>query len=126
MRNLIETKWSNITTLSQQNSVRHLCLCRIFRSSQYCRVGLFPSSQVNTIMNYFLALRKYHANNSRIVDHPNYGSCCDYDFSLLQLQNGFNLPSLSNVEPACLPSIATPSNVDVNNLLTLYAKNNII
>jgi len=49
----------------------------------------------------------------RIVDHPQYGRCCNYDISLLQMCNGFNLPSISNAVPACLPSRARPENVDV-------------
>ena len=57
--------------------------------------------------------------NFRIIDHPDYYTTFDnrpfYDFSLLEMSNGFNLPILSNVAPACLPSIPRPSNVIVKN-----------
>lgn len=50
----------------------------------------------------------------RIFAHPDYSSSGpSYDFSLLRMKNGFNLPSISNAAPACLPTIARPQNVDV-------------
>jgi len=48
----------------------------------------------------------------KIIEHPNY-SGLNYDFALLRMRNGFNLPTISNVAPACLPSASTPSNVNV-------------
>ena len=51
---------------------------------------------------------------SRKIEHPSYpGRKVDYDYALLQMQNGFDLPNIPNVAPACLPTGITPSNVDV-------------
>ena len=53
-------------------------------------------------------------NNSRKIEHPNYRSWqINYDYALLQMQNGFDLPNIPNVAPACLPTGNTPSNVEV-------------
>ena len=55
-------------------------------------------------------------NCSRKIEHPGYWEDpldFNYDFALLQMQNGFDLPNIPNVAPACLPTGSTPSNVDV-------------
>ena len=50
----------------------------------------------------------------RKIEHPSYAwPKIDYDYALLQMQNGFDLPNIPNVAPACLPTGSTPSNVDV-------------
>ena len=37
----------------------------------------------------------------------------DYDFALLKLTNGFDIPNIPNVSPACLPSMnKAPANVE--------------
>ena len=37
----------------------------------------------------------------------------DFDFALLQLKNGFDIPNIPNVSPACLPSMnKAPANVE--------------
>ena len=61
-------------------------------------------------------LKVHYFTYFRIVDHPQYRRCCNYDISLLQMCNGFNLPSISNAVPACLPSRARPENVDVKTI----------
>ena len=65
--------------------------------------------------NHLIVSEKLMFIRFRIFNHPNYdGSGPNYDFSLLRMKNGFNLPAIANVAPACLPSIATPQNVDVS------------
>ena len=49
----------------------------------------------------------------RKLQHGNYAAATKgYDFSLLQLYNGFNLPNLPNVKTACLPTRGVPRNVN--------------
>ena len=38
------------------------------------------------------------------------------------MKNGFNLPSISNAAPACLPSTARPQDVNVKIILHPYKK----
>ncbi len=53
----------------------------------------------------------------RIVQHSQYNSRnVDFDFALLRLQNGLNLPTMSNVRPACLPTANPIDNEDVSKL----------
>ena len=75
-------------------------------------VGQFLSISCN-LMILAYGISKSISCHFSIIDHPNYGSCCNFDFSLLRMRNGFDLPSISNVAPACLPTIAKPENVDV-------------
>ena len=55
----------------------------------------------------------------RKIEHPsNNNGGVNYDFALLKMKKGFNLPNIPNVAPACLPSrSSTPSNVDVRNYI---------
>ena len=48
------------------------------------------------------------------IEHPSYSNATgNYDFALLKLEIGFNLPMIPFVSPACLPSVDSPENVDV-------------
>ena len=50
----------------------------------------------------------------RKIEHPDYyGS--NYDFSLLKMKHGFDLPSIPFASPACLPTASVPDNADVRN-----------
>ena len=43
----------------------------------------------------------------------------NYDLALLKLRNGFDIPNIPNVSPACLPSMdKAPANVDVSLVLS--------
>ena len=49
------------------------------------------------------------------IEHPSYSNATgNYDFALLKLEIGFNLPMIPFVSPACLPSADSPENVDVS------------
>ena len=113
---------TNLLVQTQKKCMQYLCLRWAVRSDKYKRGVLFSSSEVATI--YLIAYQQMIINSIihfRIYDHPRY-SRLNYDFSLLRLKNGFNLPSISNVAPACLPSIARPQNVDVQ-IVLLYCPN---
>ena len=92
----------------------------------YVYLGLLQLS--NAAAASFSPVQKYQSTNHfvvvnrllircgfRIIEHPNYsGLSLNYDVALLRMRNGFNLPTISNVAPACLPSASTPSNVNVS------------
>ena len=48
----------------------------------------------------------------RIIEHPDYLvndlNIPSFDFSLLKLSNGFNLPAMPHASPACLPTANVP------------------
>ena len=59
----------------------------------------------------------------RKIEHPNYDSndpnhmtqSYDYDFSLLKMKDGFDLPSIIFAAPACLPTASVPAGANVRN-----------
>ena len=52
----------------------------------------------------------------RKIEHKKYNSqTVNFDFALLQMRNGFDLPNIPNVSPACLPSAnKSPANVEAS------------
>jgi len=54
------------------------------------------------------------AQCERKIEHPDYSNVTgNFDFSLLKMEIGFNLPMIPFVSPSCLPSADNPENVDV-------------
>ena len=52
----------------------------------------------------------------RKIEHPNYDSnALNYDFSLLKMKDGFDLPSIIFAAPACLPTASVPAGANVRN-----------
>ena len=50
----------------------------------------------------------------RKIEHPNYDKIAvNYDFSLLKMKDGFDLPNIPFASPACLPTASVPDGADV-------------
>ena len=59
-----------------------------------------------------LNINIYH--NFRKIEHDKYNNRrIEYDFALLRMLRGFDLPNIPNVAPACLPTGSRPTDVDV-------------
>jgi len=82
------------------------CTYRRRARSMYCYIGLLNLRNP----------RNYYSQVNKKIEHPSYSNTrLNYDFALLRMRTGFNLPNIPNVAPACLPSqwTSTIANEDV-------------